>query len=151
MAERVVLLLGAGFSKAVHDAMPTLDELGNDCRTELYGNWGDLVPETFSGGYFEVWLSRIAQDQPDLTEVENTRNRALFLDASQAIYTVITQRQRVATAADSDQGWLFDLVEKLHQRQSTVMTFNYDNLIELAVRSFRAMGRVPLMGGRLPK
>ena len=127
--------------------MPTLDQLGNDCRVDLYGRWGELIPDQFSNGYFEVWLSRIAQDQPDLTEVENARNRAIFLDASQAIYKVISQCQRVATAADSNRDWLFDLVEKLHHRRSMVVTFNYDNLIELTVKSFDAVGRQPLVGG----
>jgi len=151
VTERDVLILGAGFSKAIHDAMPTLDELGNDCRGELYGHWGDRIPERFDGGYFEVWLSRIAEDQPDLSEVENTQNRALFLDTSAVINKVITHRQRVATTAESDREWLFDLVDKLHRRRATVITLNYDNLIELAVRSMGAVGRQPLMGGTPPK
>jgi hypothetical protein len=152
-ARREVLLLGAGFSKTVYDSMPTLDQLGYDCRIELRGSnlAAAYMPDTFEGGHFEVWLSRIAEDQPDYDDVRNAENRALFLEVSRAIHTVIDQDQRVAMAAVSDRGWLFDLVEKLHSWQATVITLNYDNLVEFAVKSLRAVGRSPLLGGRPPK
>jgi hypothetical protein len=74
-----VPVLGAGFSKALSDRMPTTDELGNLVREEyLDGEVGENAPEHFTDGRFETWLSRLAEDQAYLLPEANLRNRARF-------------------------------------------------------------------------
>lgn len=145
-----VFVLGAGFSKAMHDGMPLLDELGDDCGREVRGDQlaNRLMPERFSGGRFETWLSRLAEDQPDLNDIRNAENRAVFLRVSEAIHTVIERNQRTALGATPAPEWLFDLVSKWHNRLASVITFNYDNLIEIAVNSLVGVGRTALVDAR---
>lgn len=57
----------------------------------------------------ELLLSFLAQEQPWLTEAENFRNRAEFLEVSRAIAAIILDSQNSALRADMPQ-WLADLV-----------------------------------------
>jgi len=61
-----VVVLGAGFARAVSPALPLTDELGALAVSGLAGTPG--VPSAFAPGDFEVWLSRIADDQPHLSD-----------------------------------------------------------------------------------
>ena len=61
-----VLILGAGFSKAVHQALPITDELGERVRVRLSRRDREKLPRgRFRGGRFEEWLSYLAEDQPE--------------------------------------------------------------------------------------
>jgi len=67
--EELVVVLGAGFSKAVHRALPTTDDLGERVREQLADADRERLPGApFRDGRFEEWLSYLAQDQPHLTE-----------------------------------------------------------------------------------
>src|SRR5690349_11433785 len=77
---RDVLILGAGFSRAISDRMPLVDELGNLClRISSLANDSRVPVGGFTGGRFETWLSQLADEQPYLTAQENLENQALFL------------------------------------------------------------------------
>jgi len=54
-----MFILGAGFSRAISDAMPLTDELGNEVRRRL-PDVATKRPHDFKNGYFEAWLSRLA-------------------------------------------------------------------------------------------
>ena len=63
-----VLILGAGFSKAISSIFPTTDELGTraaekSSRAHIFKN----ADHEFKHGNFEGWLSRIAEPQPHLS------------------------------------------------------------------------------------
>jgi hypothetical protein len=137
-----VLVLGAGFSKAASAAMPLTDDLGNEVVADLR----DVVHDRrllldFHGGQFEAWLSRLAEEQPDLTNAENLANQHVFALCSQLLADRLDQH--VAAAREDpdgqlqnpDQSWLPALLGTLHARQATVITFNQDVLVELAVRA----------------
>lgn len=104
-------------SGKVRETDPRLPALRQGCR--------------FSGSTFEAWLSRIAEDQPYLSPSENLANRKLFIDLAGAIYEVLGEHER--QAAKNLPEWLFDLLSVWHARKATVITFNYDTLIEGAV------------------
>ena len=133
VTQNEVLVLGVGFSRAISDEMPVVDEFGN-----LYPKVGDLgndpqVPEGgFSGGSFETWLSRLAGDQPYLSTQENLENLALFLRFSEAIADVLGSRVQEVLHAGWP-AWLPEFLRVAHVRRSTLATFNYDPLIEYAV------------------
>ncbi|MGH3158450.1 MAG: hypothetical protein ACRDNF_18015, partial [Streptosporangiaceae bacterium] len=128
-----VLVLGAGFSRAVSGSLPLVDELGNACL-----DIGDLgrdrrVPDGgFTGGSFETWLSRLADEQPYLSVGENLENQALFERFSEAIAIVLGENVDAALAAGCP-AWLNEFSRVAHQRRATLVTFNYDPLIECAV------------------
>jgi hypothetical protein len=127
-----VLILGAGFSRAVSSELPLVDELGNLCLTVDGLGKDPRVPlGGFSGGTFETWLSRLADEQPYLSVSENLENQALFQRFSAAIADVLGARVHAALAAGCP-AWLGEFVRVAHQRRACVITFNYDPLIECA-------------------
>src|SRR5436305_1640114 len=102
-----VLVLGAGFSRALSDAMPLTDSLG-DLATASDGLAGDVRLRghtSFANGNFETWLSRLAEDQPDLLPEENYENRAMFHRLSRAIHNVLSARQE-AVLGEAQPSWL---------------------------------------------
>ena len=128
-----VLILGAGFSRAVSDHLPLVDELGNNClRVGDLGADRRIPPGGFKGGSFETWLSRLADDQPYLSAGDNLENQALFERISAAIAEVLGVSVQ-ATLAAGCPDWLSAFLRVAHQRRATLITFNYDTLLECAV------------------
>ena len=126
---RDVVLLGAGFSKAVSCQFPLTPELGQHALDEAG------VPQhqrPAKGTGFEAWLSRIGEDQPYRSVEDNLAARRLFVQMSTAIASVMRTRQRSALQK-APRAWLDDLISVLHARQATVVSFNYDNVVECAV------------------
>lgn len=128
-----VIVLGAGFSRAISEAMPLTDELGNLCLRDGRLRSDPRTPEGgFTGGRFETWLSQLADDQPYRSAEENLECQALFLRFSAAI------AQRLGTCVEEvlSQGmpeWLYEFLRLSHYDRSTILTFNYDPLVECGV------------------
>jgi len=126
-----VFILGAGFSKAVNDVMPVLSELTNGVTSTLRG-WDIEVGEDLEAiTDVEQWLSFLADPAPWLGSSEQGRNYALFADVSRAIYEVLTAMEITASVQPAPP-WLLTLVEYWQSTFATVITFNYDRLVELA-------------------
>jgi hypothetical protein len=127
----LVVVVGAGFSKAVHGAFPNVDELGELVRADvpeaLHG-----APPAFGRGSFERWLSRIAEPQPDLGEAANLRNAAQFQLVTTAIHERMLAIEAKAVAEQAVPWWLLRFVGVLHKLRATVITFNYDTVVERA-------------------
>jgi len=123
-----VVVLGAGFSKAIDDEMPTADELG----VRAVASAGIDDAPKFVGGRFESWLSRLAEPQPDLSAAENARNAATFARVLEHVHAVMTDAQESVQLIPE---WLARLVTALHFRRSAIVTFNYDTLVERTVES----------------
>jgi hypothetical protein len=115
------------------------------------------------GGDFEIWLTWLAADQPWLSEIARLRNRAAFAEIAEALGVVILEAQNIAVARSKMPPWLADLVRAWSNRNSSVITLNYDALIEKAysivssypaslLYSFRPQPMVgtPPPGGRGP-
>lgn len=109
-----MLVLGAGFSKALSPVMPLTDELGTEVCGRVQARGPFDVPDHFTGGEFETWLSRIAEDQPDLTNVDNLVNRSLFQLVSEVLAKVLQQRVRETTSTVQSPPWLRTLLGTLH-------------------------------------
>lgn len=126
-----VLILGAGFSRAVSEAMPLTDGLGDSVLQRLEPDRPKVGP--FQDGYFEAWLSRIGEDQPDLSAAENLTNRALFQRCSDALAEILDECTQAVPDSSLTSSWMQRLLGVLHARQSAVITFNQDTLLERAI------------------
>jgi hypothetical protein len=130
-----VFLLGAGFSRAISSEMPVMNELSQLVRARLDENGRPLPPETVAfGDDIERWLSYLAEPMPWLDEASGWRNRAAFVDVSQEVGRVLSERQRVAVET-AQPSWLQPLADYWLRSESTVITFNYDTLVEAAALS----------------
>jgi hypothetical protein len=123
-------VLGAGFSRAVCEEMPLLPELGEEIFNRL-GAEAPVVLPNLPATDFENWLSFLAEDNPWLREDERLRNRSLFLRVSTLLCDLISDRERAARRAAMPD-WLRMLVARWHEDRATVITFNYDTLVEAA-------------------
>lgn len=119
--------------------MPVLNDLVEPLTTFLRDHPGATVasfPHTLN---VELLLSSLAVDQPFLNEAQNLHNRALFVDVRAWLAQHVYEAQTRALARLLPE-WLRLLVTAWHERQATVVTLNYDTLIEAAVMSMQLMG-----------
>jgi hypothetical protein len=125
-----VFILGAGFSRAISESMPLAYELGKELYSKL--NKNTKAPD-WETAEFESWLSTLATEQPHLSKAENLRNKAKFEEASEIIINKIKEKQEEFELSIKDQGWLFEFLTLCHLYKSTIITFNYDTLLEKAI------------------
>ena len=134
--ERDVFLLGAGFSRSISHAMPLMAELTMAIKEHLknVANPFELAAIPYLETDFEKGLSYLAEAQPWLSEAEHLRNRALFLDISEAVHKVLVDAQRHALQEQHDcPEWLRLLSYWMHFGEVIVLTLNYDTLLEMAL------------------
>ncbi|MDB4954243.1 MAG: hypothetical protein JWO36_1812 [Myxococcales bacterium] len=151
MGDRV-FLLGAGFSKAICHEMPLMMELGEAVASVLGEQEGRSLPVGLSrfGGDFEQLLSYLAERQPWLDDGDALRNRAAFLDVSRTVTELLRERQMAAVRMPQP-SWLGELIGYWQRMRSTVITFNYDVLVEAAavqpnsVQSWSHLYRAPVV------
>jgi|ERR1022692_3368433 hypothetical protein len=113
-----VFLLGAGFSKAVSREMPLTNDLAeNDAIKSFIGR--TLVRSKD----VESILTLLSESQPWLTEDENLRNRADFIQFSQTINYTIRDYQMAAIREGngSPPDWLASLVSKWTENKATIL------------------------------
>lgn len=114
--------------------MPLTDELGGLVLGELRAEGLVGPPSGFAGGYFEAWLSRLAEPQPDLPDHANLHNQAWFSRITEQAHSVLANRQAQALTSSAPD-WLLRLIGVCHVTSSTIVTFNYDLLIEAALNT----------------
>jgi hypothetical protein len=133
-----VVVLGAGFSKAVFEEMPLTNDLGKEAVERARARHGDeirLPAVTFSTeNSFESLLSLWSEDQPHLTEPENRANSARFAALSQAVAETLDEAQDVAFRRTAP-AWLYELLTVFWLCETVVITLNYDTIVETAVET----------------
>jgi hypothetical protein len=127
-----VFLLGAGFSRAVSERMPLLQDLAKHVAGRLSK---DLVPPEvmqMMDENFAHALSYLEQAKPWLTEADNLRHRALFLEFSSFIAEDLEEIGREITRNDGRgvPAWIQELIRHWHSQRCIVLSLNYDTLIE---------------------
>jgi len=133
LTRKDVFILGAGFSKAVNELFPLAAELLGPIEDALGQDLTSGVRRKGGEG-FEQWLSRLAEDQPYLSPDNNLERSVAFLRVSQKIGEILTERENEALKCPIPD-WLAKLIFAWHIRQATVISFNYDNVVEAAVQS----------------
>ncbi len=135
------VVLGAGFSKAVDETFPLVDELGESVRARAPDALATAPPK-FIGGSFERWLSRIAEPQPDLDDATNLGNARDFAVVTTEIHQIMASIE--ASVFESKiPWWLLRFVGLLHAERATVVTFNYDTVIEAVAARAPRYGEHP--------
>ena len=145
-------ILGAGFSKAISEHMPTMAELGlATCSTIAEDDMlvlslgaaerAAIHSGTIPLGDLEVWLTSLASPQPFLSESENLRRAALSSQLTEIIADEIERLRRLACGGARPR-WLDDLITLWHYGEDAVLSLNYDTLVENSVVSLRLTDRL---------
>lgn len=125
-----VFILGAGFSKAINDAMPTMKELSEEVIARLKPSPFPIQETLYDlGNNLELWMTYLSQQQPWLREEHHYRNLALAVDVRRHIGDVIVERTNASTKAPIPP-WLIPLIKHWHTQRASVITLNYDTLVE---------------------
>ena len=137
-----VFILGAGFSKAIHSGMPTLADLTDEVIRRLRGFECSLPRSLMNlDNNIELWITYLSQRQPWLTEYENDSNKSLAGRIRHEIGAVIEEQTARASQTEAP-SWLNSLIGSWHREQSTVITLNYDTLVERASKQVQATDKV---------
>jgi hypothetical protein len=140
-----VYLLGAGFSGAIsedaeqsNEKMPLLRDLSDAVIHHLGGRYQRRIPhvDTPLAKDFEQSLSYLVENPPWFSDSEQARNMAVFLEITLAVHWELRRFQWVTVLRQNQQQgcqeWLQRLVQLWEDEKDTVITFNYDQLVELA-------------------
>ena len=133
-----VFILGAGFSKAIHSGMPTLSDLTLEVAKRLEENErSHLKALVGMEENIELWITYLSQRQPWLTEYENDYNKSLAGRMRHQIGALIEERTAQASQSEPPP-WLKNLIRSWHNQRATVITLNYDTLVERACKQVPA-------------
>ena len=134
--KRDVVVLGAGFSRSLSCTMPMMSDLTQKVwklfKDELGASGIPANPDD-PGRHFsnvESLLSQLARRYPWLERSEYHRNLGCYHKIIDFIADKITETEREVD--EDSEKWQAHrrLVETWHRTQATVLTFNYDTLVE---------------------
>lgn len=137
--ESETFILGAGFSRSIGTSMPLVSHLVTPLQRILDGSQGTRAAVFPPVDNVELFLSSLATPPPFLDEAVNFYNRGLFVEATRGLAETVFRAQQHALGSPLPQ-WLRGLVHTWHERRSTVITLNYDTLVESAVMSLDLNG-----------
>ena len=87
-------------------------------------------PEKQLENNIELWMTYLYHEQPWLGEEFNDCNKNLAERMRMLISEIIMERSSQAMASPCTPDWLDDLIQEWHRRKATVITLNYDTLVE---------------------
>lgn len=132
----IVFLIGAGFSKSIDLDMPLMGELPSRLDFKEGSSAQQFRDQTFQDD-FEAWLSSLASVCPWVDKREQSMRTDAFLEVLKAIQVgLIGPTSRIIDqynflAMDNDPyHWIFRLLDYWHQNRSSVITLNYDTIVE---------------------
>jgi hypothetical protein len=132
MRSTEVFILGAGFSKAISPEMPTTVELGQALKGRSVSERVVRLLDDYQGNV-EMVLSELSARHPWLTPQEYHGNLAEFHRLVHRIRAHLNRRTK-RTMEQLMPAWLHALVKWWQENQSTVISLNYDLLVEKAAQ-----------------
>ena len=128
-------LLGAGFSKALHNVMPTMNELYD--LLEVLVNVPQGIPKEaydYAAGNAEALLSYFAIPAPqdDIVEVFQKKRLTELIERGIGESVSECEIKAVSLGLNTNGG---KLVSKWHENKCHVLTTNYDSLVETIAES----------------
>ena len=143
-----VFVLGAGFSKAINGAMPTLREVSESILPALSDRDSKLANRLMRmGKNVELWMSYLSQPQPWLRVEENQYNASVAGVIRRQLRSQIEDAVQETRAVPE---WMKALVTKWHCERATILTLNYDTLIERVASDVKVRERDGMERGLLP-
>lgn len=149
-----VFILGSGFSRATAPSMPTLSQLSDKLLDEKLEIEEELKKERFKPFFngerdIEMLLTYLHQDHAWKSEAEMHADRSLFHKIANRIAKEIVQNEVDGLDVTQVPEWLNDFIFYLYKTGETVITFNYDTIIERV--GFQATGGCGERPNRSPK
>ena len=142
-----LFILGAGFSKAINCRMPTMDELSSAVLENIDSGVPNLLHNLSNN--IELWMTYLSQSQPWLKASDNYLNKAFAGQLRKKIEEIIHDRTTVASRSNPP-AWLNRLIRSWHEKRATVITLNYDTLIERASRELQIADEIEhIMAGQM--
>lgn len=126
---RPVYILGAGFSKTIHDFMPVTAELN-----KLLSQDDSELQIELNNQTFENWLTINSTDLPFLEKFENTARKAQSEKIIKKVGDIIERQTEIASSYKIP-FWLEQLINIWHAEKAVVISLNYDTLIERAINT----------------
>ncbi len=127
-----VFLLGSGFSKAIDSRMPTLSELSADVYTSMAHAWDEAWGQDLRDNV-ELLLTYLGTQAPWARPSERYYELGIYHDVRDVVIHKLREAQAsVLSDKTAFSDWLADLTRHWHHRRATVITFNYDVLVEQA-------------------
>jgi hypothetical protein len=124
------LILGSGFSKAVFpDSMPTVTDLEPLLR-QMEGL--SVAPYDRLADKPELLLSYLAQNQPWKEPSEGLSDQGLFVQVQETLAEYIATCEARAFQRPAPD-WASRLIEHFHAACTSVITLNYDTVVERMV------------------
>ena len=134
---RDVVILGAGFSRALSATCPLTDELGEKVRPFISGEEKTLLPPGgFKNGRFEEWLSYLSEAQPHHTVEQSKEAELLAVRVTRLIREVLSTVQSDVLVGQPEP-WFYEILSVLHVLRAQVITLNYDNFVECGVQALQ--------------
>jgi len=130
-----VFIVGAGLSKQVHDQMPLLMDLSSVVEEKFKTNptfQSDRIKPFIQNGDFELLLSYLHTDSPWKSPSESLDDKSLFFQIADVIADEIIERETASLIYDKLPVWLEKLEIYFDWFQPTVISFNYDTILERA-------------------
>lgn len=142
-SHRPVYILGAGFSKAINNSMPTLGDLGHDLSENNdipYNGYPDI----------ERWLSLHTQSLPFFKDYENAERQSHAQRTIERIANLLDRKVN-SIIREECPVWLSYLVSLWAAERAIVITFNYDTLLETAINSVHPYVSVNQRDGKIKR
>lgn len=125
-----VFLFGAGFSKFVNSNMPLMTDLGRLIK-EKYKDLPNVPYEFSEELNAEKLLSYFSEELPWEPEELILKKKAAFIELSKFIGQIIIEKQNESKPQFPD--FLEPLFTTIVRRNATLLTLNYDTILESAV------------------
>jgi hypothetical protein len=138
-------ILGAGFSKAVHPAMPLMQDLSDIVikKSTIEAELRSARMQPFvESNNFELILSYLFQEStPWKDRSETNLHKSIFYKIANKVREEIMQKESESLDVSIIPDWLQKLVLRFHTSQARVLSFNYDTLIERVARYTKPEGK----------
>ena len=124
-------------------AMPTVHELSSRVMPVIQRHDSDLANRlTKLGHNVELWMTYLSQEQPWLRVEENQHNLSVAGRIRREIGAIVTEHTLQSVSGQPPE-WLKRLLRLWHDRQSVVVTMNYDTLVECVARGLQVASERP--------
>jgi hypothetical protein len=152
MERKEVFILGSGFSRAIHEDMPLLNELTilvakkiekeNGIFKNIYGEYlknQDIVN-------FEEILTYLYQDFPWKSEKERHLLYSLYIHLAEIVTEVIKEKQDTSVEKELlAKEYIKKFLNYINDTKANVISLNYDTLLEdLSIKIFKPLDYLDL-------